>query len=145
MRMLRIFNSKGFLLIDILIAGLIISGSIAAAMYLFRTGFENLEIVNTSNVLSVKLTDAVNYLRSIDLKKHPEGTENFGDNVVLQWNSKLIEKTRPLIVTAEGTSPAPYEIYLYEVNFKLSYKNTERSYVLNVFKYETLVKPEEIF
>ncbi|MBP1713304.1 MAG: putative rane protein [Deltaproteobacteria bacterium] len=51
-------RGKGFIVIEILIAGLILTSSIAATMYLFRMGFEYLERANQSNVLASKLTQA---------------------------------------------------------------------------------------
>ena len=43
-------GEKGFLVLEVLIAGLILTASIAASMYLFKMGFANLERANNSNV-----------------------------------------------------------------------------------------------
>jgi Tfp pilus assembly protein PilV len=48
----RVNQPKGFLVLEILIAGLILTASIAATMYLFRVGTLYLEKVNQSNMLS---------------------------------------------------------------------------------------------
>ena len=39
-------KSRGFLVLEVLIAGLILTASIASAMYLFRMGFDHMERVN---------------------------------------------------------------------------------------------------
>lgn len=137
-------NQNGFLVLEILIAGLILTSSIAASMYLFKMGFAYLQKANDSNVISSKLPDAVNLIRVIDIEQK-EGTESLGDDVTLRWESRLIEKTRPVQQTPEGTVRSVHELYLYRVDFSLRYKTIQREYGINVFRYKTLVSPSEIF
>lgn len=137
-------NQNGFLVLEILIAGLILTSSIAASMYLFKMGFEYLQRANDSNVISSKLPDAVNLIKVIDIEQK-KGTESLGDDVALKWESRLIEKKRPVQQTPEGPVPSIHEIHLYRVDFSLQYKDIKREYGINVFRYKTLVSASEIF
>jgi len=62
-------KTGGFLVLEILIAGLILTSGIAATMYLFRMGFEHLERAKISNTLSAKLIQASGLIRTLDLQK----------------------------------------------------------------------------
>jgi hypothetical protein len=135
-------NSKGFLVLEILIAGLILTSSIAAAMYLFRMGFVYLEKANDSNIITSKLPQAVNFLKTIDLGQ-TGGTESIGDDVTLVWESKSIEKTRPLVHYSEGSSLSPFEHYLHTLRLKLVYKTLEREYEIRLFRYKKVVPVQE--
>jgi len=126
-------NEKGFLILEVLIASLIITASVAATMFLFRTGFENLQRVNDSNVVSAKLPQAVNLLKTFDMDQK-NGTEDMGDDVTLQWESELTEKTRPVFDTPEGTVQSPFELYIYKVKLSIYYKTLKREYSINVLR-----------
>ena len=126
-------NENGFLILEVLIASLIITASVAATMYLFRTGFANLERVNDSNVVSAKLPEAVNLLKTFDMDQK-NGTEDMGDDVTLQWESKLIEKTRPVFDSPEGPVQSPFELYIYKVKLAIYYKSLKREYSINVLR-----------
>ena len=137
-------KNDGFLLVEILIAGLIITTSIAATMYLFRVGFQHLERINVSNQLSSKLSQSINFLKVIDIEKE-EGVEEMGDGVTLAWKAEILEKIRPVFEADAGiTVPSAHEIYLYKMNFRLRYKDVERDYGINVLKYKTLVSIEDV-
>ncbi len=120
-------NENGFLILEVLIASLIITASVAATMFLFRTGFENLQRVNDSNVVSAKLPQAVNLLKTFDMDQK-NGTEDMGDDVTLQWESELTEKTRPVVDTPEGTVQSPFELYIYKVKLSIYYKTLKMEY-----------------
>lgn len=135
---MRRCDQRGFLILEILIAGLILTSSIAAAMYLFKMGFEYLQKANDSNVISSRLPDAVNLIKIIDLEQK-SGTEPLSDDVTLKWESSLIEKIIPVYETLEGSVTSLHELYLYKVNFRLEYKTIKREYEINVFRYKTLV------
>jgi hypothetical protein len=127
-------SSRGFLILEVMIASLILTASVAATMYLFRLGFQYLEQANDSNVISVKLPQAINLLKAVDLGVTKEGTEYMGDEVTMQWKAKLLEKTRPVFFTTEGEVQSAYELFLYRVNLSLGYKNISRGYEINVFR-----------
>jgi hypothetical protein len=127
------FSDSGFLILEVLIASLIITASVAATMYLFRTGFETLERVNDSNVVSAKLPQAVNLLKTFDMDQK-SGSEDMGDDVALQWESELIEKTRPVFDSPEGAVQSPFELYIYKVKLSIYYKSLEREYSINVLR-----------
>jgi hypothetical protein len=135
-------NNRGFLVLEILIAGLILTSSIAASMYLFRMGFQYLEKANDLNVFTAKLPDAVNLLKTVDLNQR-NNTTPIGDDVTLIWESQLLEKMRPLLRLEEGVGLSPYEHYLYKVRFKLVYKTNEREYEVCLFRYKRLVPVSE--
>jgi hypothetical protein len=139
-------NEKGFLVLEMLIAGVILTASIAAAMYLFRIGAQNLERVNNSNLLSAKLPQALSLLRALDLNK-ATGTEELGDGVLLRWQSKLMEKRVP--GQAGGTTTVPivraaHELYLFQVDFSLEYEDRlSREYSIDVFRSKPIQSPSE--
>ena len=134
---------KGFIVLDILIAGLILTASIAATMYLFRMGFDYLERANQSNMLSSKLTQATGLLRTLDMQKN-SGEEDIGEGVSLKWEARLLSASRPTKVGAEFSVQSIHELLLYRVNFSLNYKGLIREYQLNVFRYKPLYAPGEI-
>jgi hypothetical protein len=134
--------NRGFILIEILIAGLILTSTVAATMYLFRVGFQHLERANISNVLSSKLPQSINLLKGIDLEKK-SGIEEIGDGVTLTWDAELVSKARPMLETPEGSIPSPHELTLYRVNFRLSHKSITRDYEIKVFRSKRLVSPSE--
>ncbi|MDI6889838.1 MAG: hypothetical protein QMC83_02705 [Thermodesulfovibrionales bacterium] len=145
----KMFNSpllrenKGFLVIEILIAGLILTASIAATMYLFRVGFQHLGRADVSNILSSKLSQSINLIKTFDLEKK-SGIEDIGDGVTLAWEARLLNSTRPVMYTAEGSIPSPHELYLYRVSFQLIYKDAKRDYETNIFSYKRLVSASEM-
>jgi len=136
-------RNAGFLVLEILIAGLILTASIAATMYLFRMGYEYLEKANVSNVLSEKLIQAAGLVRTQELEKK-SGTEDMGNGVTLNWEAKLLGSTRPIKGEAEFSIPSLHELLLYQVDFSLNYKGITRGYQINVFRYRPLYSPEEI-
>ena len=104
-------------------------------MYLFRTGFSGIsKRGNDSNVISAKLPQAVNILKAVDLGVTKSGTEHMGDDVIMQWESKLLQTVRPVFYTSEGNIQSPYELYLYKVKLSIVYKKLSREYEINVFR-----------
>ncbi len=141
----EMLNQRGFLVLEILIAGIILTTSIAASMYLFKMGFEHLQRANDSNVLSSRLPDVMALLKVIDIDQK-SGSESLGNGVVLHWESRLVDKTRPVRQTVEGdTVTSIHELYLYRVDFRLRYKDIERSYNTNVFRYKRLLLEKDVF
>jgi hypothetical protein len=124
--MLRAGNSKGFLLIDTLIAGLILTASVAATMYLFRVGLENLGRANDANILSSKVPTIIHLARTLD-PTLGSGKEDLGDGVVAEWQIRLVGQRR-IDLDPEGGRSSVSETSLYKVTFNLSYKGTTRSY-----------------
>jgi hypothetical protein len=137
---------NGFIVLEILIAGLILTTSIAATMYLFRMGFDYLERANQSNLLSSKLTQATGLLRTLDMQRN-SGEEDIGEGVILKWEARLLSASRPTKGSAkfsEFSIQSIHELLLYRVNFSLNYKGNLREYQLNVFRYKPLQLPREI-
>jgi len=135
-------SNIGSITIDVLIAGMILTAGIAASMYLFKLGFRYLEKANTANAIALKVAQAPALLRTIDLTKE-SGFEELGDGVTLKWTSKLISKSRPERLT-EVKIFSSHEFYLYEVTLNFEYKETTKTYKINVFRSKSLVSPEEI-
>ncbi len=132
-------RNDGFLLIEVLIAGFIISVSIAATMHLFQVGFNHLGKVNISNQFASKLSQSINLLKTIDPEEEG-GIENIGEGVTMVWKSKLLERSRPLIKNI----PSNHELSLYKINFQLEYNDAKRDYELNILRSKTLVSPSEL-
>jgi len=122
---------------EVLVACLILTSAVAAGMYLFRTGFDHLDRANTSNVISSKLPQAITLIRASDLGKK-SGIEDMGDGATLEWAATVLDSVK------QGGAGAPnmYEIFLYKVHMKLTYKKKSREYDLNVFRYRRTGSPE---
>ncbi len=132
-------NSEGFLVIEILISGMILTASIAATMYLFRIGYSSLELAEESNIVSSKLPQAIGLLRNHEFDKKSKGNEEIGDNVSLEWEAKLINSTVPTILMRKDEfgndeNPSIHDIFLYKVRFSLTYRTLKRDYEINVFR-----------
>jgi hypothetical protein len=136
-------QKQGFIVLDILIAALILTSSIAVTMYLFRMGFDYLERANQSNLLSSKLTQATGLIRTLDMQKSP-GEEDIGEGVILKWEVQLLGRSTPVKEGTESPMLSFHELFLYRVNFSLQYKENTREYQVNVFRYKSLSSPEEI-
>ena len=130
-------REQGFLVLEILIAGLILTASIAASMYLFRMGYTYLEKVNLSNVLSSKLVQTAGLLKTLDMEKQT-GVEDMGDDVSLKWTARLLGKAQPTRGGGEFAVTSAHELLLYRVEFSLVYQGVSRDYQTNVFKYKPL-------
>jgi hypothetical protein len=134
--------SMGFILIEVLISGVILTTSIAATMYLFRMGFDYLERANKSNLLSSKLIQAASLIKNLDLEQK-SGSELLGAQVSLKWEARLLGRARPIKKGGEFSVQSLYEISLYRVNIILSVKDIERAYTVNAFRYKPLFTPGE--
>lgn len=136
-------SKQGFIVLDILIAGLILTSSIAVTMYLFRMGFDYLERANQSNVLSSKLTQATGLIRTLDLERGA-GKEDIGEGVSLMWQARLLGTSKPVKGEGEFSTPSLHELLLYRVDFRLEYKEVVRDYQINVFRYKPLSSPDRM-
>ena len=134
---------KGFIVLDVLISGLVLTASIAATMYLFRMGFDYLERANQSNLLSTKLTQATGLIRTLDMEK-TSGEEDIGEGVTLKWKAQLLGASRPTKGEREFSVPSAHELLLYQVLFSINYKGIAKEYKINVFRYKPLSAPGEI-
>lgn len=138
-------DQRGFLVLEIFIAGLILTASVAATMYLFRIGTESLQRANDSNLLSSKLPPAISFVKNLDLG-HGEGTEDMGDGIVLKWNSMLLRKSLQKTKDIEyGTTiPGIHELYLHDVSFSLESKSgLKKDYRINVFRHKALLSSKD--
>ena len=136
---MRVRDSRGFLVLEVLIASLILTASIASTMYLFRMGFNHMERVNQVNLLSSKLLQAGSLLKIIDLERQ-SGTEDMGDGVIMKWESHLLALNNPV---GSGTTSSSgvmvnrnflHYLFLYRVDFLLEFKGSIREYHIHVFR-----------
>lgn len=136
---MKIGFQSGFLLLEVLIAGLILTASVASAMYMFRSGFENLERAERANLLSAKLLQAGSYLKIVELEKL-SGAGDLGDGVTIKWTSRLLARPRGERYTissqGKGFERMSYlhDLFLYRVDFSLDYQGAARDYCINVFR-----------
>ncbi len=105
----RASKARGFLVLEILIAGLILTSGIAATMYLFRMGFEHLERAKVSNTLSQKLVQATGLIHTLDLDRKT-GAEDMGDGVSLQWKAGLLSTVQPIAADTKGLTASLYDL-----------------------------------
>lgn len=124
-------HDNGFILIEILISGIILASCIAAAMYLFKIGYENLGKADVIYLIHSKIPLAVNYIKASEKK---EGSQDLGDGVKLQWKSEIIAKS--IGKGQRDGKEIPFNIYLYRVNFIIKAKDEEKSYEAYILKYE---------
>ncbi len=124
-------SKKGFLLVELLISGVILASCIAAAMYLFKIGYQNLDRAEKVYLVYSKLPLAINHIK---VSSEKEGSLDLGDGVKLIWNSDLLAKG--LAKGQNGSMEVPFKISLYRVNLTLKRKDDEKRYTLIVLKYE---------
>lgn len=124
----------GFLVIETLIAGLVLTSAIAATMYLMQMGYQHLERANNASLLASKLPQVANYLKTTELgAKH--GVVDMGEGVELVWDATLERTLIPGNKGAENTPPKPFKVSLYKVEFKLTKGMYWRDYKLSVLQY----------
>jgi len=157
----------GFLLIEVLISAMILTSGIAATMYLFRVGYESLERVRQSNLVSSKIPYAVNFLQTEGYAS-ASGSLALGDGVVLTWRGRTADKKEPVSsnenrpglplnpsesfsaplrdmgVTLRSSMPKNFTLFLYKMDFTVSYMNLHRDYKLEVVRH-LIFKRVEIF
>jgi hypothetical protein len=139
---MRKTGNKGFLVLDVLIAGVVLASCIAATMYLFRVGFESLERVNRLNVLSQKALHSADLLKTL-IYERPSGQEDLGEGVTLQWESTLVAQNKPVIKGGELSLVVHlHETMLYRIKFSLNRDGYEKSYEELVFRFKPLSEPE---
>ncbi|MGC8650943.1 MAG: hypothetical protein ACP5S8_08285, partial [Hydrogenobaculum sp.] len=83
----------------------------------------------------------------VDFQTEPQGDENLGE-VKLTWYAKLTNTSKintiknPLLLGPMATDmqkqELPYKLYLYHVDFYLSYKNYKDHYDIDILKYKYL-------
>jgi len=133
-------RERGFLVLEILIAGLILTASIAATMYLFRMGYNYLEKANRSNVLSSKLVQAAGLLKTLEMGGK-SGVEDMGNGVTMKWTARLLGSSTPTKGGGEFAVTSIHQLFLYRVDFSLVYQDVIRDYHINVFRYKPLYSP----
>jgi hypothetical protein len=130
-------RERGFLVLEILIAGLILTASIAATMYLFRLGYGYLEKTRQSNILSAKLIQAHGLIKTLSLERK-SGTEEMGGGVTLKWEAKLLNSSIPTFGEGEFVVRSQHELFIYQVDFTAQYQDLSRDYRINVFRFKPL-------
>lgn len=124
---------KGFILIEILISGVILASSIAAAMYLFRVGSQSLAKADSIYLIHSKIPIAINLIRASNKN---EGTEDLSDGISLKWKKELIAKS-----TATGQinqREIKYYIYLYKVVFTIGNQVEQKTYEIYLLQHERM-------
>jgi len=130
-------RQRGFLVLEILICGLILTASIAATMYMFSLGYGYLEKTRQSNILSSKLIQASGLLKTLDLDRK-SGTEEIGEGVTLKWQARLLISSRPSYGEGEFSVQSLHELRIYRVDLSMNYQGMIRDYQINVFRYKPL-------
>jgi hypothetical protein len=132
----RLFIKKhlqngGFLVIEILISGLILTAAIAASMYLLRVGYENLSRARDSNMISAKMPEIIDFLKNADLGETKSSVE-LGSGIVLTWRATPIKQGAPSLVINPMKT---YALTLYKVDFLVTCNKLAREYTVNVLRY----------
>ena len=130
-------------MLEILIAGLILTAGIAATMYLFRLGYGYLEKARQSNVMSSKLLQAAGLLKTLDLDSQ-KGAVGMGDGLELKWQARLLMSSKTTSGGSESALQSLHELRLYSVDLTVQYQGLTRDYRLNVFRYRPLLSPAQI-
>ncbi|MBF0463917.1 MAG: hypothetical protein HQK88_01975 [Nitrospirae bacterium] len=124
-------QNNGFLVIEILISGLILTASIAASMYLFRIGYESLSRAQDSNMISAKMPEIIDFLKNADLAETKTSVD-MGDDVILTWRATPIRQGKPSLII---NPIKDYSLTLYRIEFGVTYNRLGREYTLNVLRY----------
>jgi hypothetical protein len=119
-----------------MIAGLIITSSIAATMYLFRVGFDALQRANGLNRISSRVPPAVNFLKQVDLSAL-KGSEDLGGGVTVNWVAEVIAKADQRM--REGAiEPMLHEMSLYRVTCTIVEGNVSRDYEFRTLRHKKM-------
>jgi hypothetical protein len=122
-------KTKGLILIEILLSGVILALSVASAMYLFKIGYENIGRADEIYILHSKIPLAYNIIKA-SLPDRKYGKESLGDEVELNWRADLISR-----VTLKSLDQR-FNVYLFKVNFRLLYKEQEKAYEVYILSNE---------
>lgn len=134
---------QGFLLVEVLISAFILASAVALSMYLFRMGFVYLEKTREINLISSKVPQVIAYLNKVaDFSKGKEEIR-LGEDILLVWEAKRIEKIKPGVSLSEGGVVYPYELELYEVKYTIKTEKREKNYKTYVVRYKMLFNPLE--
>ena len=134
----------GFLILEILVAALILTASIAATMMIFRGGFQQLERADRSNGISAMLPQVLNVLQHKNLKIQ-EGEETLAPGIVLRWNASLENESRSGLYLQRLVRPI-HKIFLYKVHVLLTNGELSREYDLHLFRADRGQSlPQELF
>ncbi|MGB9766696.1 MAG: type II secretion system protein [Sulfurihydrogenibium sp.] len=134
-------NKKGFLLVEVLIAGVILSSAIAAGFFLVRNGLNYVDRVEKANYVSSLIPVVKNRL---EILQPSQGTFKLDEQTVVTYRFTLEKKGRPQFFY-EGTKlESPFELYIYRVEFDISYKGYSRSYEFYTLRYTGNVNPQEL-
>ena len=63
------------------------------------------------------------------------GIEDMGDEATLEWAATVLDSVKPGGGRRPEHVPDMYEMFLYKVHMRLTYKKKSREYDLNVFRY----------
>jgi len=138
---MRYPGNRGFLVLDILIAGIILASCIAATMYLFRVGYDSLERANRMNVVAEKALHSASMLKSL-ISERPAGEEDLGEGVTLKWQSRLIGRSVPVRKDVDPPMKSLHEIMLYRVDFTINCRGYEKAYQEDIFRFKPLAGAE---
>lgn len=133
-------RSKGFLLVEVLIASLILTGCIVASYYLLKSALDYHIRAQKVNQLSKKVPQAIAFLENIaDLDK--KSGETTFEGLLLRWEAKPLERTKLVHHTSNRTKEMQYEIILYDIKFTLINDDYFRNFNFTVVRYRTLSYP----
>ena len=133
----------GFLILEVLISGLILTASIAATMMLFRVGYQHLERVDRSNTISEILPQVINLLQTKDLYQD-EGEEELGQGVRVVWTvtDRIQSTPKVFAMPIEGVSnqwaPSLHHIFLVTYQAKIINGDLVRDYDFHIFRSESV-------
>lgn len=131
-------KSKGFLLVEVLIACLILTGSIVASYHLLRNALDNYLRAQKSNQISKKVPQVIAFLENIAELEQKRGETVFSQNFLLRWEAKPLERTHLIYRSSNRTNEVSYEISLYHVKFTLIYKDYSRDFNYKILKYQNI-------
>lgn len=119
-------NRRGFLMVEVLIASLIISSGIIAGFFLIRSGILNVSKHSDSTYIVSNMPQIINY---IDTHNNlPQQTEIAGMTVKFRQHN-LRTYTPTMMAEDGGYIKLPFEVSLIKVDIEVYHKNAIKSYV----------------
>lgn len=139
---------EGFILLEILVAGVIIVSAMSAVIYLTKLGIEQYEKVENNKKIFSTLPIVIGYLESLSIQDLLNGKGGYDTGYgKLLWESKLLDSDSPVVdIDMTGKEiHSKFKHYLFKVKISLRFHNYSYENEIYLTKYEETQKDDEIF
>lgn len=126
-------KSKGVIFIELLISGMILALSIAAAMYLMRLGYQFFAKYEDKYLIYMNIPLAYNLIK---VSKDKEGKQTLNGGVMMEWKSKSLGKT--ILQLKDDRQDIRHAVELFRINLILKRNSESKEIELYILKNEKI-------